>query len=167
MVNEVYLGLGSNIGDRLKYLLYIIELISNNPNCSLINSSSIYETTPYGSTEGDNYYNGVINIKTSLDPAELLELMKQFELKAGRKKEKIKWGPREIDIDILFYNNFIYNNEKLNIPHPEILIRDFVLIPLNEIAPDFVHPITNRKIRDINYTELERHIIQKLNYILF
>ena len=167
MVNEVYLGLGSNIGDRLKYLLYAIELISNNTNCSLIKSSSIYETTPYGSIEGDNYYNGVINIKTSLDPAELLELIKQFELKAGRKKENIKWSSREIDIDILFYNNFIYNNENLNIPHPEILIRDFVLIPLNEIAPDFVHPVTNQKIRDINYTELEVHIIQKLNYILF
>jgi len=167
MVNEVYLGLGSNIGDRLKYLLYAVELIGNNQNCSLIKSSSIYETNPYGTLEGDNYYNGVINIKTSLDPAELLELIKQYELKAGRKKENIKWSSREIDIDILFYNNLIYKNEKLNIPHPEILLRDFVLIPLNEIAPDFVHPVTNQKIRDINYTELERHIIQKLNYVLF
>jgi 2-amino-4-hydroxy-6-hydroxymethyldihydropteridine diphosphokinase len=167
MVNDVYLGLGSNIGDRLKYLLYAVELISKNPNCSLIQSSSIYETTPYGSIEGDNYYNCVINIKTSLDPAGLLDLVKQFELKAGRKKDNIKWSPREIDIDILFYNNLIYNNEKLNIPHKDILLRDFVLIPLSEIAADFVHPVTNQKIRDINYTELESHIIKKLNYILF
>ena len=84
----------------------------------------------------------------------------------GKLDEK-KWSAREIDIDILFYNNFIYNNEKLNIPHPEILLRDFVLVPLLEIAPDFIHPLTNQKIQDINHTALEKHIIQKLNYELF
>jgi 2-amino-4-hydroxy-6-hydroxymethyldihydropteridine diphosphokinase len=167
MENNVYLGLGSNLGDRLIYLAYAIELIDGNRDCSLIKCSSIYETTPYGSSEGNNYYNAVIQIKTSLSPSDLLLLMKQFETKAGRRLDEKKWSDREIDIDILFYNNFIYNNEKLNIPHPEILLRDFVLIPLLEIAPDFIHPLTNQKIKDISYTALEKHIIQKLNYELF
>jgi len=167
MVNDVYLGLGSNIGDRLIYLTYAVELIDDNPNCFLNKSSSIYETSPYGCIEGDNYYNVVINIKTSFNPAELLVLIKQFELKAGRKSNGKKWSSREIDIDILFYNNLIYNDEKLNIPHPEILLRDFVLVPLKEIAPDFVHPLTNQKIRDIDHKTLENHIIHKLNYTLF
>jgi len=166
MVNDVYLGLGSNLGDRLIYLVYAVEFIDSSPNCTLIKASSIYETTPYGQVEGGNYFNAVIYIKTSLEPDQLLDLIKQFELKAGRKSDKKKWGSREIDIDILFYNNLIYNNEKLNIPHTEILLRDFVLIPLQEIAPDLVHPLTNQKIRDINQTELEKHIIQKLNFTL-
>jgi 2-amino-4-hydroxy-6-hydroxymethyldihydropteridine diphosphokinase len=167
MVNNVYLGLGSNLGDRLKYLSNAVKLIDNDPNCSLIESSSVYETTPYGAVDQDNYYNVVIYIKTSLDPAALLVLIKQFEIKAGRKSDKKKWGPREIDIDILFYNNLIYDNDKLNIPHPEILSRDFVLIPLKEIAPDFIHPLINKKIIDVSHSAIEKHIIQKLNYSLF
>lgn len=116
--------------------------------------SSIYESKPYGNLNQENFFNAVFKIKTYYQPAELFEFLKKVEEIVGRKKTVI-WGPREIDLDILFYNNLIFNDERLIIPHKDILSRDFVLIPLCEIAPDLEHPEMNKKICEICNAQTE------------
>lgn len=133
--------------------------------------SSIYETKPYGDLKQEDFFNAVFKIKTYYQPVELFGFLKKVEEKIGRKKS-IKWGPREIDLDILFYNNLILYNEQLTIPHRDLLNRDFVLIPLCEIAPNLKHPEMNKKICEICNFQTEaddnsdhlinKHIIRKI-----
>ena len=133
--------------------------------------SSIYESSPYGNLIQEDFFNAVFKIKTYYKPLELFGFLKKVEEQVGRKKT-IKWGPREIDLDILFYNNLILEDEQLTIPHKDILNRDFVLIPLCEIAPELEHPEINKKIYEIcnlktecseNKTQfIKRYIIRKI-----
>jgi 2-amino-4-hydroxy-6-hydroxymethyldihydropteridine diphosphokinase len=141
----VYIGLGSNLGDRLNYLKNAVEEIKNLKDTGLLISSSVYETEPWGNSEQDLFLNAVILIETSLKPEELLRQLKNIESKIGRKR-KDKWAAREIDIDILFYDNEVIINENMKIPHPQIENRRFVLVPLNEIASDLIHPELNKNI---------------------
>jgi len=148
-----------------------IELVDQDYYCQVDAVSSIYETKPYGDLKQENFFNAVFNIKTYYQPAELFEFLKRVEEQVGRRKT-VKWGPREIDLDILFYNNLIYNNEQLTIPHKDMLNRDFVLIPLCEIAPELEHPEMKKKICEIcnlqseadeNLVQLvQQHIIRKI-----
>jgi len=163
MGNNVYLGLGSNKGDRLNYLVRAVELISQDENCRLVISSSVYETKPYGNIDQDNFYNAVILIETKRDFETLYYFLKNVEKKIGRRNSEILWAPREIDVDILFYNNLIYKSEILTVPHKDIMNRDFVLVPLIEIAGDFIHPVLNKKLNEFDRTSIEKHIIKKLN----
>ncbi len=123
--------------------------------------SSIYETKPYGVKEQDNFLNAVIKISTSFNLSQLFIFLKNIEDELGR-KSNTKWGPREIDLDLLFFNDIVYSDEKIIIPHKEIELRDFVLTPLCEIAPDLFHPVLNQKISDICIDEKNKTIIAKI-----
>ncbi len=124
-------------------------------------ASSIYETKPYGVKGQDNFLNAVIKIYTSFNLSQLFIFLKNIEDELGR-KSNTKWGPREIDLDLLFFNDIVYSDEKIIIPHKEIELRDFVLTPLCEIAPDLFHPVLNQKISDICIDEKNKTIIAKI-----
>lgn len=166
MENNIFLGLGSNKGDRLKFLLNAVEKIKSNTKCILVNSSSVYETTPYGNIDQENFFNAVININSGLSPGDLFDFIKQIEVDSGRTGLNKKWGPREIDVDILFYNQLIYVKDNLIIPHSEILKRDFVLVPLIEIAPAFIHPVEEKQLSELSLAGIESHIVSKFDYKL-
>ena len=140
-MEEVYLGLGSNIGNRLENLKNAIKLITNHQKIEISKESSIYETKPFGYTDQPNFLNMVIEINTSLNPRDLLELLLNIETKLGRKRE-IHWGPRIIDIDILLYGEKMINEPDLQIPHPYIDQRLFVLLPLSEIYTGTIPPVS-------------------------
>ncbi len=131
----ILLGLGSNIGDREKNIINALHLLELNFSIKIISISSLYETEPVGLKEQPPFLNIVCKIKTELQPDELLKSCLSVEKDLGRVR-MVHWGPRIIDIDILFYNDEIINSEILTIPHPRITERKFVLIPLLEICRD-------------------------------
>lgn len=131
-MNKAYLGLGTNMGDRETYLSSALKLLDNYENIIVTNKSKIYETKAWGYTDQADFLNMCIEIKTSLNEYELLKVCQEVELKLNRERI-IRWGPRTIDVDILFFNDIILNNEDLYIPHPRISERAFVLIPLMDI----------------------------------
>jgi 2-amino-4-hydroxy-6-hydroxymethyldihydropteridine diphosphokinase len=139
MVNVAFISLGSNIGNRYDYLSKAIEHLANDPKIQLVNTSSVYETDPVGYEEQDLFLNMVIEVHTELSANELLDLCLKLELELGRKREMV-WGPRTIDLDILLFNQENIKSEKLIIPHPRMLERNFVMIPLSEIKPDIIIP---------------------------
>ena len=143
------LSLGSNVGDRLKNLDLSKTAIYNLIGLIQL-SSNIYETEPWGVDNQDSYLNQVISVQTNLSPYELLDNIQQIEMDLGRIRE-IHYGPRTIDIDILYYGERIIDNENLKIPHPHIQKRRFILVPLSEILPQMHHPLlkkTNLKLLD-------------------
>lgn len=131
-MNKAYLGLGTNMGEREIYLSSAVKLLDNYENIVVTNKSKIYETKAWGYTDQADFLNMCIEIKTSLNEYELLKVCQEVELKLNRERI-IRWGPRTIDVDILFFNDIILNNEDLCIPHPRISERAFVLIPLMDI----------------------------------
>ncbi len=143
----VFLLLGSNLGNRVGYLQQAAGLIGE-AVAEVVQASSVYETESWGKTDEPDYLNQVIFLKTDLAPRTLLETLLGIETKMGRKRE-IKWGSRIIDIDILFYGNQLINEPGLVVPHPELQNRMFTLAPLNEIAPDFVHPVLQKQISEL------------------
>jgi len=145
-MNEVYLGLGSNVGDRLLNLNKAIELLSE--KIQILKKSKIYISKAVGYTDQPDFYNMVLYGKTDLSPEELFNFIKDVEKNVGR-VYRFHWGPREIDIDILFYNDLVYKSDKLNIPHPRLHERDFVLLPLIELNPKFFHPVLNKRVSDL------------------
>jgi 2-amino-4-hydroxy-6-hydroxymethyldihydropteridine diphosphokinase len=159
--NISYIALGSNKGNKFEHLTRAIQEIIQDKNNFIENVSSIYETLPYGYKDQENFYNAVIKIKTGYELIELLDALKSIEKKIGR-EENAKWGPREIDLDILFFNDLIFSNDRVTVPHKEVAKRDFVLIPLSEIASDLIHPVLNQKICDICIVESEKTVIGKI-----
>jgi len=144
IIVSVYLSLGSNIGNRFKNIQTAIKLLKE-IGFNVIKSSSIYETSPRGVTDQPDFLNLVLKGKTKLCPEELLKDIKRIEKEIGRKPTK-KWGARIIDIDILFYDKKIIKTKKLKIPHPHLHRRNFVLIPLKEIAPRLMHPLIKKTV---------------------
>ena len=130
-----YLGLGANLGDRLANMREAVRLIDEEGACRVTARSPVYETLPVGVEDQPDFLNAVIAIETSLGPAELLRLCKSIEKRLGRTRTN-KWGPRVIDVDILLYGDMPVREDDLVIPHPEMIGRAFVLVPLAEIAPD-------------------------------
>lgn len=143
--HKIYLSLGSNMGDKRKNLLKAIELIGKLENTEVIKTSTILETEPFGYLEQDNFLNACLEVKTLMTAQEFLKSILKIELDMGRVRE-IKWGPRIIDIDILFYDNEIIGEDNLSVPHPWICEREFVLDPLSEIAPNYIHPLEKKTI---------------------
>ena len=146
-MNEVYLQLGSNIGDRLDNLDQSIKIITERIG-NVLEKSSVYESTPWGVENQRNFLNQVIFVKSNFDPYTILDLVLQIEKDMGRIRIE-KWGERIIDIDILFIDDFIIESENLCIPHEFIAKRKFVLLPMCEIAPSFIHPKLNKTISQL------------------
>ncbi len=146
--HQVYISFGSNVGDREKYIDDAIQTLDSIPYIEVGDVSSKIETKPYGKTDQPDFLNGAMEIKTMLYPEELLEILKQLEEHAGR-DTKEHWGPRTLDLDILFYDNLFVSTDKLTIPHPDLRNREFVLKPMMEIAPYKVHPFYNITIKDM------------------
>lgn len=145
-MSEIYLSLGSNIGDRQKFISQAIDRLSK--QIDIIQSSQIYETKPWGKIDQQIFLNMCLFAKTNLSAEDLMIFAKNVETNIGRSHSE-KWGPREIDIDILFYGDEIIDSNELKIPHPHLAERAFVLVPLNEIASNLIHPTLNKKISEL------------------
>lgn len=160
-MNETYLLTGGNIGNRLAYLSKTKEEIEK--RCGrILKESSVYETAAWGKEDQEAFLNQVLKIETNLDPEELLKTILQIEEYLGRKRE-LKYGPRTIDIDILFFNEAVINQPSLKIPHPQMQNRRFVLSPLNEIASDKLHPSLHKTIAQLLAECPDPLAVNKLN----
>jgi 2-amino-4-hydroxy-6-hydroxymethyldihydropteridine diphosphokinase len=146
MEEPIFLGLGTNLGDREANLREAKEHLSL--QMKIVNESPIYVTPPWGFEDQPDFLNQVIRVCTCLEPHDLLVYLKSIEYEMGREKT-FRYGPRLIDMDILFYGQRIIQEKTLQIPHPRLHERAFVLVPLNDIAPDFVHPVLGEKIHDL------------------
>jgi 2-amino-4-hydroxy-6-hydroxymethyldihydropteridine diphosphokinase len=162
-MNRIYLSLGSNLGDRsrnLKKGIGLLEQLAGKPGAI----SSIYETEPWGCESDLNFYNLVIELFTPLGPLPLLEVIHEVEKKCGRERSQIRYAPRTLDIDILFYGESVIDYPELVVPHPNLQERQFVLVPLAEIAPQFVHPLLNKDMEQlVKACRDDKKIIQKLH----
>ena len=147
-MSGIFLSLGSNLGDRRNNLYFAINEIGKYRLITIEKISSFYQTSPLGQKNQPDFINAVIRIKTGLSPDKLLFYIKSLESKMGRIKY-LKWGPRKIDIDIIFYNDLFVKKHELTVPHPEAGKRLFVLEPLMEIAQDLTYPGTDLRITEM------------------
>ena len=146
----VYIGLGSNVGDRQLHIDHALDLLAEIVTIRMI--SSIYETDPVGYKMQAPFLNGVVEIRTMISPHDLFRKLQEIEIEVGR-QPRFRWGPREIDLDILIYGDRIIDTPNLTIPHPEIHQRGFVLIPLCEIAANIIHPVLQKEIQHFRCSE--------------
>ncbi|MBS4029611.1 MAG: 2-amino-4-hydroxy-6-hydroxymethyldihydropteridine diphosphokinase [Ignavibacteriales bacterium] len=160
-MSRVFLGLGSNIENRLEYLQKTFQEISKQYN--IISVSAIYETEPIGETNQQNFLNAVIEIETDETPKQLFSFIKSVEKKIGR-IERGKWQAREIDIDILLFDNVVLDIPELTIPHKEMHNRKFVLQPASEIAGSIVHPVFKKSITRLSQECQDNSIVQLTQY---
>nr|HPE78332.1 2-amino-4-hydroxy-6-hydroxymethyldihydropteridine diphosphokinase [Draconibacterium sp.] len=139
-MHKIFLGIGGNIGNKADNFNKVYTFIKNKLG-EIVKSSSVYETPPWGFTADDNFWNQVLIVESQLSPTEVLHKITEIENSFGRQRGTGKYNSREMDIDILYYDDLFTETETLIIPHPRIQQRKFVLVPLNEIAPDFKHPL--------------------------
>ncbi len=151
MTALVCLSLGSNLGDRAEYLRRALEAVAALPDTRLVAQSSIHETAPWGVTEQPSFLNLAAEIETALGPLELLNAVKALELRLGRTPGP-QWGPRVVDIDLVLWQDVVMETDALTLPHPRFRERAFVLLPLREIAPDAVDPVTGRTVAELAAT---------------
>ncbi len=145
---EAYIAMGSNLGKRVAALELARKHMSKEGDLALIDSSPYYETEPQGLPDQPRFVNAVVHLKTDLTPRELLQRLEGIELALGRQRG-IKWGPRIIDLDILLYDDIIVKEDTLEIPHPRMHERRFVLEPLCDIAPEVNHPLLKKTAREL------------------
>lgn len=145
---KVYISFGSNIGDREYQINEALRKLEQIQGTKLLVVSSLYETVPVGGVEQDDFLNGAAIVETSLTPISFLNEIQRIELELGRER-KIHWGPRTIDLDVLLIDEIVIEHDRLKVPHPFMHERSFVLIPLAEIASEAVHPVLNKKIREL------------------
>lgn len=146
--HKAYIALGSNMGDKKAYLDEAVEKLNKHPLCQVIKVADYIQTEPYGGVEQDVFLNSALELKTLLYPEELLQLLNQIEAEAGRERT-IHWGPRTLDLDILFYDDCIIDTPSLTIPHIDLQNRDFALLPMVQLAPYYRHPVLNRTMKQL------------------
>lgn len=145
---KVYLSFGSNMGDRLKHIKAGLDSLGKVGGCRILKVSDYIVSKAYGYTEQDDFLNGCLEMETLLDPEELLFVLNQIEEEENRER-LIHWGPRTLDLDILFYADQVIETEKLTIPHVDLQNRSFVLAPMVQIAPNFRHPISGKTMKEL------------------
>lgn len=138
--HTAYVALGSNMGDREAYIRMGVEGLGEHPLCRVKRVAPFYTTTPYGGVCQEDFINTVMEVETLLSPEMLLDRMQETEQKAGRER-KLHWGPRTLDLDLIFYDDQIIHTDRLTVPHPDMGNRDFVLTPLCALNPGYVHPV--------------------------
>jgi len=154
-----YIALGSNMGDKEEHLKFGVSELEKEHGCRVLKVSSFIVTKPYGYEEQEDFLNSCLELETLLTPIELLDLLQDIEDRAGRSRSTrnvprslepdfIRWGPRTLDLDIIFYDDIIHSEDRLQIPHSEAHFRRFVLYPLNEIAPHVRHPVFNKTVAE-------------------
>ncbi len=146
-MSTVYIGIGSNMGSREDNCKAAIRHLIDN-GIKVLKHSSMIETEPWGVNDQPKFINMAVEVETGLGPEELLRLLKRIEVEIGRRPNS-HWGPRVIDLDILLYNDLVLKTPELEIPHPGIADRYFVLKPLAEIAPEIIHPVIKKSIKDL------------------
>lgn len=156
-----FIGLGSNIGDKLANLKKAIEGLGKIQGTKVLTVSSLYKTEPVGGVEQDWFVNAVAEVETSLTPRELLNKLLYIEKDLGRVRD-IKWGPRVIDLDIILYDDLVMDEEGLSIPHPYLHKRGFVLVPLAEIAPKVIHPRLRKSVSELMHGIHDNKLIEKI-----
>jgi 2-amino-4-hydroxy-6-hydroxymethyldihydropteridine diphosphokinase len=148
-VATAYLGLGSNLGDREAHLADAARALASGEGTRRAALSRVYETTPLGPPGQGPYLNAVLYLETELSPEDLLALLQRVEAAHGRERGGEHWGPRTLDVDLLLYDDRVIDEPALQVPHPHLHERPFVLEPLAELAPDLVHPTLGASIRDL------------------
>ena len=147
-MNTLYVLLGGNLGDKKQIFTETRERLSAQIG-KIVQQSAVYETEPWGFESEDVFWNQVLVLETCLSPIEILSNAKEIEAMLGRIRKEKQYDSRIIDIDILFFNNQIVSFDNLTIPHPRIQDRKFVLVPLNELVPDFTHPVFGKSMRQM------------------
>lgn len=148
-MKTVYIGIGSNLGDSIKNCTEAIKRIDEIPGCTVIDSSPFYSTEPVGVEGHEWYVNSVISVMTDMPPLELMKNLLSVERGMGRKRNGSRWGPREIDLDILLYGEEVIEEDDLTVPHPLMHDRRFVMAPITAIDPDLIHPVLGKSMKDI------------------
>lgn len=151
--SEVYLSVGSNIGDKEKYIREAVSKLAECKDIRDVVCSNLITTKPYGGVEQDDFVNGAIALKTLYSPYELLDFLHEIEKEAKRER-KIHWGPRTLDLDIVFYDDLVMSKEDLTVPHIDMQNRNFVLEPLKELCPYYIHPVLGKSVLSL-YNELD------------
>ncbi len=146
--HTAYVALGSNMGDKHAYLDEAVEKLGQHPLCRVQKVAEYIQTEPYGGVEQDTFLNSVLELRTLLYPEELLKLLNRIEAEAGRERT-IHWGPRTLDLDILFYDDWVIDTPRLTVPHIDMQNRDFVLRPLAQLAPWYRHPVLNCTVQQM------------------
>jgi dihydroneopterin aldolase/2-amino-4-hydroxy-6-hydroxymethyldihydropteridine diphosphokinase len=156
MKHTVYLGLGSNVGDRVEFLAAAVRGVADFDMTVVDAVSNVYETEPVGNVPQSEFLNCAASVRTDLTVEQFHARMKWLEKEIGRTDSE-RWGPREIDIDLLFFDAVVLNSDAIRIPHAELVNRKFVLQPLCDIAPMMVHPVAHKNIEELNNEATDRH----------
>ena len=155
--HTAYLALGSNLGNKEANLRRALELLQQR-GVEVVKTSSFICTEPYGVTDQPQFLNGVCEVRTSLEPLELLQTLLEIEQEMGRVRLR-HWGERNIDLDLLLYEDVVMDTPELKLPHPDMQNRDFVLLPLAEIAPELVHPILQKSIEELSNLYISKRAV--------
>ena len=156
-IHTAYVALGSNLGDKEANLRKALELLEER-GVEVVKTSSFICTEPYGVTDQPQFLNGVCEVRTSMAPLTLLHTLLEIEQEMGRVRLR-HWGERNIDLDLLLYEDVVLDTEELKLPHPDMQNRDFVLLPLAEIAPELVHPILQKSIEELSNLYISKRAV--------
>jgi 2-amino-4-hydroxy-6-hydroxymethyldihydropteridine diphosphokinase len=144
--SKAYIGLGSNLGNRLGNIRFALAAMGQMPGSSVLRMSAVYETEPVGTAGQPKFLNAAVELETSLEPSLLLNSLQRIEHHMGRVRQ-VKWEPRVIDLDILYYGSLVIDTPELKVPHPEAKDRGFVLVPLCDLDPELVDPVIRQPVK--------------------